>query len=738
MDLRGALNFLFRRALPATAVVALLVASLKLAEDAAGDGSRFAAHYRWVLGAAAIALAALVFAIGQRLWRLRADLRREAPGARLSRRLLFMLILLALPSIVVVYGFALRFLDATIDSWFNVRLEQALDGALEIGRIVVDEHLQVAETASAGVAQRLAAEPAASAQATLDEVIDQVGATQLTVFGDDGRVQATASSDPRRLDPPLPDSSLLLRVQGDGRYAAAEPFGEVLALRVALPIAAADSVGNSTESRGGFVQGRLLQGIFPLPARLQTLTRGIESASFDFQRLKFLRGSLKLTFALILTFVLLLAVLVVVLAAFGVARRLVAPVRRLAAATRAVGAGRYDTPLPVPSDDELGFLVNSFAEMTRELEFAGARAQKSARETEQQRAWLEAVLERLSAGVLGFDRDGNLRIANRAAEAILGVSLTRHLGHRLAELKNERADLAPFTDPLARHLREDRREWREEVGIDSAEGRRTLMLRGTALPDQAGYVAVFDDLTVLNRAQRDAAWGEVARRLAHEVKNPLTPIQLAAERLRRRFLGRLSPEEGELIDRATHTIVSQVEALKTMVNAFGDYARPPQLSTRPIALHALVGEVLDLYENDQRITLTRQFAPGEPRVRVDAVRLRQALHNLLKNALEAIGETRKPQIQITTRAVRVDDIDWVELCVADNGPGLPADFGERWFEPYTTSKSKGTGLGLAVVKKIVEEQGGSVTAQNRAQGGAEFILRLPLDRVAGDARSTLP
>lgn len=727
MDARGTLNFLFRRALPALAVAALLLASLKLAEDAAADSARFALHYRWVLGAAAVALGVLVLAIGQRLWRLRAEVRRGTPGARLNRRLLRMLILLAVPSIVVVYGFALRFLDATVENWFSVRLEQGLDDALEIGRIVVDERLRVAETASAELAAKLAAESPAFAQDLLDSDIDLLGATQLTVFGDDGRVQATASSDPRLLDPPLPDSTLLLRVQGERRYAAAEPLGDALVLRVVLPIGS---------GRPG--QQRLLQGLFPLPERLQPLTRGIESASFDFQRLKFLRSSLKLTFGLILTFVLLLSVLVVMLAAFGIARRLVAPVGRLAAATRAVGAGRYDTPLPPASDDELGFLVRSFAEMTRELEFAGARAQKSARETEQQRAWLEAVLERLSAGVLGFDRDGRLRVANRAAEAILGVTLSHHLGRNLAELKSARADLAGFVDPLARHLRERLREWREEVVVDTVAGRRMLMLRGAALPEQAGYVAVFDDLTVLNRAQRDAAWGEVARRLAHEVKNPLTPIQLAAERLRRRFLGRLPPEEGELIDRATHTIVTQVEALKTMVNAFGDYARPPQPATRPIALHALLGEVLDLYENDQRISLTRRFAPVEPHVRIDAVRLRQALHNLLKNALEAIGESHKPQIQVVTRAVHADEQDWVELVVADNGPGLPADFGERWFEPYTTSKPKGTGLGLAVVKKIVEEHGGSVRAGNRAQGGAEFVLRLPLEADAAAMRAIVP
>ncbi len=693
------MNFLLRRVLPLLAIAALLLASLKLAEDAAGDGSRIALHYRWVLGAAALALTVLALAIGHRLWRLRADITRGTPGARLTRRLLLVLILLAVPPVVVVYGFALRFLNATVDNWFNVHLEQALDDALELGRIVIDEHLHSAEVASATLATQLTTEPAASAQAVLDSAIEPLGAIQLAVFDANRRVLATASSDPRYLEPPLPDSAVLMRVEGDGRYAAAEPLGDALALRVVLPLA-----GGSGE------QGRLLQGLFPLPARLQPLTRSIESASFDFQRLKFLRGSLKLTFAMILTFVLLLSVLAVVLVAFGVARRLVAPIGRLAAATRAVGAGRYDTPLPTPTDDELGFLVSSFAQMTHELEFSSASARKSARETEQQRAWLEAVLERLSAGVLGFDRDGRLRVANRAAEAILGVTLARHLGKSPGDLKNERAELAPFVDPLARHLRENLREWREEIVMDSTDGRRTLMLRGAALPDHAGYVAVFDDLTVLNRAQRDAAWGEVARRLAHEVKNPLTPIQLAAER-----------------DRATHTIVTQVEALKTMVNAFAEYARPQQLATRAIALHALLGEVLDLYENDQRISLTRQLAGGEPRVRVDAVRLRQALHNLMKNALEAIGDTRKPQIQIVTRIVRDDDQDWVELSVADNGPGLPADFGERWFEPYTSSKPSGTGLGLAVVKKIVEEHGGSVRAGNAPHGGAMFTLRLPLE-----------
>jgi nitrogen fixation/metabolism regulation signal transduction histidine kinase len=716
VDRRGWLNLIARRVLPTLAVLALLAASLKLAEQAAGGSGAIVDAYPWVLGAAVLALLLLFTLIGQRLWRLRSDLGRDAPGARLSRRLLLTLVLLAVPPVVVVYGFALRFINATVDSWFDVSLERALDDALEVGRIVVDEHLRKAESGTADLADELASVFDRNLQANLDREIERLGATQLSVFDADRRVLAMASSDPRYLEPSFPDSITLMRVGSEQRFAAAEPLGDMLLIRVIIPI--------GSVSGGG--KPRLLQGLFPLPERLQPLTASIEKASFDFQRLKYLRGSLKLTFGLILTFVLTLSVLFAVLAAFGVSRRLLAPLGRLIHATRAVGAGRFDTPLPVASNDELGQLVNSFSQMMRELELAGMRAQRSAQEIDTQRAWLGAVLERLSAGVLGFDHLGVLRVANRAGEIILGVAIGSYGGRTLAEIKREHPELASIADPLARHMREGLREWREEIVVESTSGRRVLMLRGAALPGDGGFVAVFDDLTVLNSAQRDAAWGEVARRLAHEVKNPLTPIQLAAERLRRRFIGRLPADDSELLDRATHTIVSQVEALKTMVNAFGDYARPPQLTTRPVALHALIAEVLDLYGSDQRLSLTRQFVDGEPMIKVDAVRLRQALHNLLKNSLEAIGDQRKPQIVVSTEISREGGSDWVDIIVSDNGPGLPEGFGERWFEPYTSSKARGTGLGLAVVKKIAEEHGGSVRASQRDGGGAIFILRLPL------------
>ena len=717
MASRGQLTLIARRVFPALAAITLLAAALLLANDAAGGSDRLSAWYPWVLTASVLALVALIVAIAQRLLRLRRELKSRVAGARLTRRVLVMLIFLAMPPVLVVYGFALSFLDSTIDTWFNVRMESAMDDALEIGRVYLDERLRTAQEACVALAADITAAPNDDVQSKLDAFIDSHAALQVTVFDANQSVVATTSSDPQFVTPTFPDSTALLHVQSSGQFAAAEPIGSRLALHIVLPL-----------SRSAPGEQRLLQAFYPVPNSIQPLTNGVEQASFDFQRLKYLRGSLKLTFTIVLTFVLLLSALFAVLAAFGTARRLTAPIARLAAATRAVGAGRYDMPLPIRRDDELGFLLASFDQMQRELELASSRVRHSADETENQRAYLKALLERLSAGVLGLDRSGVLRTANHAAETILDAPLSRYLGQHLSVVRQQYPLLAPLIDPVLKHVREGVREWREEVVIERSE-RIVLTLRGAELSQMpgsdSGVVVVIDDLTLLNRAQRDAAWAEVARRLAHEVKNPLTPIQLAAERLRRRFIGRLQPEETEILDRATHTIISQVEALKTLVNSFGDYARPPQIDARALSLHSLLGEVLDLYENDQRIQLTRRFDAADPIVRVDAGRLRQLLHNLLKNSIEAIGDTRKPHIEVTTCDIVENAQKWIELTIADNGPGLPEGFDERWYEPYTTSKAKGTGLGLAVAKKIAEEHGGSIRAEDRAGGGAVFTLRLP-------------
>jgi nitrogen fixation/metabolism regulation signal transduction histidine kinase len=711
--LAARLTRLLRRVVAPLALLVLLLAVLYLAADAEGLGEGNARYYPYVFVAAILALALLLIAILNRLWRLRQQLKRGTPGARLTRRLLLLLVLLALPPVLLVYGFGVRFVSATVDSWLRVNSAQALEDGLAIGQLYLDDRLAQSQLRVDAAARRLAFADEATLDAVLEEALDTAGAQQLALFEPDGRVRAVAADDPALLLPAPPEEDVRQVMDSRGHYAAAERDADGMRLRVLV------RVGNALAGE------RVLQGLFALPPDYAALAQRVEAAVHGHRQAVFLRDALKLAFILILSFVLLLSVLLALLLAFDLARRLVAPIGRLASATREVAEGRYDAHLPEAQDDELGFLVQSFNRMTRELELASARARASAEETERQRAYLESVLARLSSGVLVLDSQGRLRSANAAAQGLLGVDPARDADKRLEELRRQLPETIPLLDAVAARLRDGAREWRQEVALDGEGERRVLLLRGARLPDD-GVVAVFDDTTVIDRARRDAAWAEVARRLAHEIKNPLTPIQLAAERLRRRVLPKLGPEDAEVLDRATHTIVAQVDALKTMVNSFGDYARPPTLQLATTDINALAGEVLDLYESDARLQLRRRFDPALPALSADTGRLRQVLHNLLKNAIEATAEHSVAVIELDTARRREGARDGIELAVSDNGPGLPQGFDEQWFEPYRTTKLKGTGLGLAIVAKIAQEHGGRLSATTRPEGGARFAFWLPV------------
>ena len=695
--------------LQALALLALLLVVLFLAGDAEADLSRLGRWWLWILGASGAAVALVLGAILGRVWELAQQRRAKAPGARLAIRWTIALLLLAVPPVLLVYGFALRFLNTTIDSWFNVRVEQALDDALALGRLYLADEIARARSDSAALVQLLATTPAADRQTVIESALDRGGALQLVVFSSAGVVQFAAAADPRLLLPTPPESDALLRVRNGAVEAESEPLDDELVVRVlrALP---PDAV---------------LQAIYSLPAQAQPLARNIEATWHDYQRLSFLRESLKLTFTLILSTVLLLSLLLAVLAALRVARGQVAPVARLARATADIARGDYGRELPPAGDDELGFLTDSFNRMTRELDAASRSARESQAQTERQRAYLETVLTRLSSGVLTCAVDGTLRTANPAASRILGVDLGQALGASLIALASQHPSLAPLFLLLRTRAGEGLRDWREELRLQRDYGPQILVLRGAELPSQAGergQVLVFDDETVLNQAQREAAWSEVARRLAHEVKNPLTPIQLSAERLKLRLTGKLDQADAQLLDKASATIINQVEALKTLVNAFGDYARPPLLKLEPLRLNHLLSEVLDLYENGGRSGVRRALDARNPQIRADAGRLRQLLHNLIKNAIEASDDT--PQIEVATEIVGNE----VALRIADRGSGLPEGFDDTWFEPYRSAKPKGGGLGLSVVRKVADEHGARVAASDRAEGGAQFTVWFALDR----------
>jgi nitrogen fixation/metabolism regulation signal transduction histidine kinase len=407
--------------------------------------------------------------------------------------------------------------------------------------------------------------------------------------------------------------------------------------------------------------------------------------------------------------------------AFVMARRLSAPLSILAEGTQAVAAGDYTPRQAIYSRDELGVLTQSFSQMTRQLDDARREAERHRAEVEAGHAYLESILANLSAGVLVFDRRGRLNTVNAGAQAILADDFSGLLGEPVDAWRCQRVLGAAIRDGFAGRSGD---EWHSQLELERPNGMpQVLLLRGSMLPEASGggHVVVFDDITRLIAAQRSAAWGEVARRLAHEIKNPLTPIQLSAERLQMKLTERLADGDAEFLRRGTQTIINQVQSMKRMVDDFRDYARLPAPELQPLDLNALVGEVLGLYETSHA-ALEVALAGELPPVLGDATQIRQIIHNLLRNAEDAQDGLADAWIGISTGRASA----FVELVVADAGPGFPAEILARAFEPYVTTKDRGTGLGLAIVKKIVDEHHGSIDISNRQPVGARIIIRLPL------------
>jgi len=674
----------------------------------------------------------LMAVVGYLLWRLRRRLKTGVFGSRLALRLLLIFSLMAVIPGVLVYSASVQFLGKSIESWFDVKVDQALDGGLSLGRTILDNLLEELRKKAQTTALTLSGQSAVPLP-ELSQLLEQSQVQEATLFNKDGKVIAFSDTDGLEL-PEMPSTAVMRQVRMQKAYSAVEFIpGKGLYLRVVEPVPV-----NVLSLEGDI---RILQLLQPVPKQLAEDAEIVQAVYRDYEELSLSRQGLKRLYGVTLTLVLLLSLFSALAAAFLISERLSAPLGMLAEGTRAVAQGDFSRRHPVQSRDELGVLTESFNLMTQQLEEARTAAQHNQHEVESARAYLESILANLSSGVLVFDESLRMRTANLSAEYILKVSLASLEGLTMEECTKQEPQLLALETGIREGFQSGKTgEWQCQVERTGDDGiSQVLLLRGTRLPHVSGggAVVVFDDITNLLQAQRTAAWGEVARRLAHEIKNPLTPIQLSAERVQQKLAEKLGPQEAEILKRSTETIVNQVEALKTMVDEFSEYARAPELELRLLDLNKLIQEVLELYETEGpaeggelRSHIHLALTPDLPPVRGDSARLRQVIHNLLQNAQDTLTDIAEPVITVSTEMVQ----DGVRFSLSDNGRGFPDHVRTHAFEPYVTTKLKGTGLGLPIVKKIVEEHHGMIQIENILPHGAHISITLP---IASEDHSTI-
>ena len=687
---------------------------LYLLSSASANTELFSRNYYVLLSLAGVLALYLTVLVGYQLWQLRGKLKAQVFGAKLTLRLTLFFILIAILPGLLVYAVSVQFLDKSIESWFDLRVEKALEGGLNLGRNALETGLNELSKKGQSTALLLAKQSPGQYKKTLAQLIGKGTAQDAALFNKSGKLLAFASSS-RKPPPDAPDAEMLREAGQQGLHSIIDTLPDNSLILRALVL-----VKPQRSSAGA----RILQLIQPVPKQLAADAEMVRAVYRDYQELSLSRLGLKRLYGITLTLSLLIVLLSAVSAAFFISDRLSAPLAALAEGTRAVAQGDFSRQHPIKSSDELGALTGLFNQMTLQLADAKTTSEQQQRQAEDAKVYLESMLAHLSSGVLVVDEQFRLRSVNSSAAQILGASLPDMQGVPLAEIAEKHPLLRSFSDAVMQAFNEvTSGEWQRQIERLSKNGDQILLMRGTRLSTAMdnSYVVVFDDITHLLQAERQAAWGEVARRLAHEIKNPLTPIQLSAERLQHKLSAKLDGGDAQLLQRATQTIVSQVAAMKNMVTEFADYARAPAPKLVALDMHQLLREVLGLYEASSSPIILRLNA-AQAWVKGDATRLRQVIHNLLQNSYDALQNVAQREIIVST----AEEGGALKLCVQDNGCGFPEHLLARAFEPYRTTKPKGTGLGLAIVKKIVEEHGGSIVIENVAAGGTRVSVTLPL------------
>lgn len=707
--------------------VAFAIILLALLTTATTDPALFQRHYEllfWLTVGVAAVLLLLVLELTRRL----VDrYRRGLFGTRLMARMAISFALMTVVPVLFIYLVAIAFVGRSIESWFDVPLERALESGLTLGRAALDASRVEFSAKGRAIAIELSDTPLSQWAGTLNRLRDQNGIQEAVILTGTGRIITTSGGQFAPLIPDMPSSDQLRRARMTRMYAQIEQGqpqrgDSPLKLRVIVPIGAEGRLLDDS---------RFVQLVHQLPVALAENAELVAQGRSDYQQLLDSREALKRLFRVTLTLIFILTAFAAIAAAFLLAGWITGPLSMFAAGTRAVAEGDFRPVKDYSKRDELGMLTQSFNAMTRQLKEARSMVERNQRELETVNARLESVLANLTAGVLVLDADFRLTLANAGAERILGLGLVPHLDEPLGEVPRIGQLVGPIREAFNEQAGTDASSWQRQFELERRPGEghspfaQTILARGSILPEQQlNYMIVFDDITEMISAQRALAWAEVAQRVAHEIKNPLTPIQLSAERLRVKLADRLEPDDARLLDRSAQTIVNQVGALKLMVDEFRDYARLPSAQFAAIDLNALIEDVVGLYAHGEAGAIVRaRLSRPLPLIMGDATQLRQVIHNLLKNGLEATEKAEAPSVTIETEQVRTRlGQDAVRMVVRDNGQGFAPEILGRVFEPYVTSKSRGTGLGLAIVKKIVEEHAGRINAANPEDGGARVSV----------------
>jgi nitrogen fixation/metabolism regulation signal transduction histidine kinase len=722
-----------------SALVSIGLGLLVLLTQATDNLSHYEQNYDvllWVNGVVAAALLLTIVWGSLRLWM---RLRRGQFGARLLVKLAAIFALVGVVPGVLIYTVSYQFVSRSIESWFDVKVEGALAAGLTLGRVTLDtlSHDLTQKARQASV--QLTEVSEVGAGVALEKLREQLGASDALLWTGSGRLLASAGSSRFVIRPDKPSAAQVRQARSQGGVVWIEglddtaPGGDKARLQ-ALVLVPQQSLVLGEELR-------LLQVVQDLPPTLVTNALEVQAANREYQERALAREGLRRMYIGTLTLSLFMAVLGAILLAVLLGNQLARPLLLLAQGMRQVAAGDLRPKLALQGKDELGGLTRSFAEMTQQLSDARVAVEQSLRQLDAARGNLQTILDNLTTGVIVLDPQGTILSSNPGATRILRVPVAVYEARPLTQLPQLQdfaaGVLQAFEQLGTSSVTHELDHWQKSFEVHASgqglsQSSVTLLARGAVLPDSMRLL-VFDDISEIVSAERTQAWGEVARRLAHEIKNPLTPIQLSAERLQRRLDGKLPEAEQGVLDKSVRTIVEQVDAMKRLVNEFRDYARLPAAELKALDLNALIGDVLALYagEGTEQAVIVRELDPACPWIEGDAQQLRQVVHNLLQNAQDACEAVPARPARVLIRTEWQAERQRVRLLVQDSGPGFEPHILQRAFEPYVTTKSKGTGLGLAVVKKIADDHRARIELGNVMRdglvAGAQVSLSFKVD-----------